>query len=95
MDAMIALTQNPEAWVALFTLIVMEVVLGIDNLVFISILSNKLPEHQRSKARKIGIRAAHGDAPSMKVKKGHSYRVLLRASGGLSIEPEGDASLGG
>lgn len=55
MDAIIALTQNPEAWVALITLIVMEVVLGIDNLVFISILTNKLPEHQRSKARRIGI----------------------------------------
>lgn len=55
MEAMIALSQNPEAWIALFTLIVMEVVLGIDNLVFISILTNKLPEHQRSKARKIGI----------------------------------------
>jgi predicted tellurium resistance membrane protein TerC len=41
--------------VALATLIVMEVVLGIDNLIFISILTNKLPEHQRSKARRIGI----------------------------------------
>jgi predicted tellurium resistance membrane protein TerC len=41
--------------VALVTLIVMEVVLGIDNLIFISILTNKLPEHQRDKARKIGI----------------------------------------
>lgn len=55
MDSTLALIQNPEAWVALITLIVMEVVLGIDNLVFISILTNKLPEHQRSKARKIGI----------------------------------------
>jgi predicted tellurium resistance membrane protein TerC len=41
--------------VALATLIVMEVVLGIDNLIFISILTNKLPEHQRSRARRIGI----------------------------------------
>jgi predicted tellurium resistance membrane protein TerC len=41
--------------VALATLIVMEVVLGIDNLIFISILTNKLPEDQRSKARRIGI----------------------------------------
>ena len=46
---------DPTALVALATLIVMEVVLGIDNLIFISILTNKLPEHQRSKARRIGI----------------------------------------
>jgi len=50
-----ALLSDPAAWAALVTLIVMEVVLGIDNLIFISILSNKLPEHQRAKARRIGI----------------------------------------
>jgi predicted tellurium resistance membrane protein TerC len=47
--------SDPTALVALATLIVIEVVLGIDNLIFISILTNKLPEHQRSKARRIGI----------------------------------------
>jgi predicted tellurium resistance membrane protein TerC len=47
--------SDPTALVALATLIVMEVVLGIDNLIFISILTNELPEHQRSKARRIGI----------------------------------------
>jgi predicted tellurium resistance membrane protein TerC len=47
--------SDPTALVALATLIVMEVVLGIDNLIFISILTNKLPEQQRSKARRIGI----------------------------------------
>jgi predicted tellurium resistance membrane protein TerC len=47
--------SDPTALVSLATLIVMEVVLGIDNLIFISILTNKLPEHQRSKARRIGI----------------------------------------
>jgi len=46
---------QPAAWAALATLIVMEVVLGIDNLIFVSILSNKLPEAQRQKARRIGI----------------------------------------
>jgi predicted tellurium resistance membrane protein TerC len=55
MDSLIALVTDPAAWAALATLIVMEVVLGIDNLIFISILSNKLPEHQRVKARRIGI----------------------------------------
>jgi predicted tellurium resistance membrane protein TerC len=55
MDSILPLLYDPAAWVALVTLIVMEVVLGIDNLIFISILTNKLPEHQREKARKIGI----------------------------------------
>ena len=50
-----ALVADPAAWAALLTLIVMEVVLGIDNLVFVSILSNKLPEAKRSKVRRIGI----------------------------------------
>lgn len=53
-----ALMADPAAWAALIALVVMEVVLGIDNLVFISILSNKLPEEQRSKARRIGIALA-------------------------------------
>ena len=47
--------SDPTALVAVATLVVMEVVLGIDNLIFISILTNKLPEHQRAKARRIGI----------------------------------------
>ncbi|EGH09355.1 TerC family protein [Pseudomonas syringae pv. theae] len=49
------LATSPAAWIALATLVVMEVVLGIDNLIFISIITNKLPEHQREKARKLGI----------------------------------------
>jgi predicted tellurium resistance membrane protein TerC len=51
-------TNDPTAWVALATLIALEVVLGIDNLIFISILTNKLPEHQRASARRLGIGAA-------------------------------------
>ena len=58
MDYLLQLTSDPAAWVALATLVVMEVVLGIDNLIFISILTNKLPEHQRAKARRLGIGAA-------------------------------------
>ncbi|MDR6900854.1 TerC family protein [Rhizobium miluonense] len=54
MDIM-GLIQDPAAWVALITLVVMEVVLGIDNLIFISILTNKLPSEHRDRARKIGI----------------------------------------
>jgi predicted tellurium resistance membrane protein TerC len=52
------LLTDPAAWVALVTLIVMEVVLGIDNLIFISILTNKLPEGQRATARRVGISLA-------------------------------------
>ena len=55
MTEITALLSDPAAWAALITLVVMEVVLGIDNLIFISILSNKLPEAQRQKARRIGI----------------------------------------
>ena len=52
------LLTDPAAWAALITLVVMEVVLGIDNLVFISILSNKLPPEQRQRTRRIGISLA-------------------------------------
>ena len=55
MDGILTLMQSPEAWIALVTLIVMEVVLGIDNLIFISILTNKLPQQHRVPARRIGI----------------------------------------
>lgn len=55
MEYLLELATSPAAWIALATLVVMEVVLGIDNLIFISILTNKLPEHQRPKARRLGI----------------------------------------
>ncbi|MBB4631556.1 TerC family protein [Sphingosinicella soli] len=55
MESLIELFSQPATWAALITLIAMEVVLGIDNLIFISILTNKLPEHQREKGRRIGI----------------------------------------
>ncbi|HEV7415923.1 TerC family protein [Tianweitania sediminis] len=50
--------NDPTAWVALATLVVMEIVLGIDNLIFISILTNKLPKEQQQFARRLGIGAA-------------------------------------
>ena len=53
-----AFVNDPTAWVALLTLVVLEIVLGIDNLIFISILTNKLPEAQRARARRLGISAA-------------------------------------
>jgi len=55
MTEITALLTDPAAWAALITLVVMEVVLGIDNLIFISILSNKLPPEHRQRTRRIGI----------------------------------------
>ncbi|NIF25097.1 TerC family protein [Pantoea sp. Tr-811] len=49
---------DPTAWLGLLTLIVLELVLGIDNLVFIAILADKLPPHQRDRARVIGLSLA-------------------------------------
>jgi predicted tellurium resistance membrane protein TerC len=58
MDYLLELVTNPTAWAALVTLIVMEIVLGIDNLIFISILSNKLPLAQRARTQRIGLMLA-------------------------------------
>ncbi len=49
---------DPSIWISLLTLTLLEIVLGIDNLVFISILANKLPEEQRRQARQTGLMAA-------------------------------------
>jgi len=60
--------SSPEAWIALATLTILEIVLGIDNIVFITILSDRLPEHQRRRARRLGLAMAMGS------------RILLLAS---------------
>ena len=49
---------NPEIWIALVTLTSLEIVLGIDNIIFISILAAKLPKNQQAKARQIGLSLA-------------------------------------
>lgn len=49
---------DPTIWVGLLTLVVLEIVLGIDNLIFIAILAEKLPPHQRDKARVLGLTLA-------------------------------------
>jgi predicted tellurium resistance membrane protein TerC len=51
---------NPEIWTALLTLLFLEVVLGVDNVIFISILASKLPQDQQDRARKVGLLAAGG-----------------------------------
>jgi len=60
MDYLVSLALDPTVWAALAALIAMEVVLGIDNLIFISILTNKLPAAYQSRARRIGIGLALG-----------------------------------
>ena len=93
--------NSAEGWIALATLIAMELVLGIDNLIFISILSNKLPEADRSRARRLGIGAAvimrllllatiswitHLTAPVFTAfGHGFSWRDLILIAGGLFL----------
>lgn len=101
MENLMSLLTDPAAWLALATLTVMEVVLGIDNLLFISVLSNKLPEENRSRARRIGIAGAlilrliflagivwivKLTTPLFEVfGKGFSWRDLILIAGGLFL----------
>ncbi len=101
MPDLIALLTDPNAWIALVTLVVMEVVLGIDNLVFVAILTNKLPETVRAKARSLGISLAlvmrlgllgflvflsHVSQPLFSVMgQGFSIRDLIMIGGGLFL----------
>ena len=57
-EGILVLVRDPQAWAALATLIVMEIVLGIDNLIFISVVSARLPQHQQARARRIGLSLA-------------------------------------
>lgn len=54
-EGLLELVTSSQAWVALFTLTFMEVILGIDNVIFISIIANKLPESQQGRARNMGL----------------------------------------
>lgn len=101
MDAILQLVFEPSAWVALATLVVMEIVLGIDNLIFISILTNKLPEDRQTSARRLGIGLAlilrlallgtvawivHLTEPVFEIfGKGFSWRDLILIAGGLFL----------
>ncbi|GJE57968.1 TerC family protein [Methylobacterium trifolii] len=101
MDNLLQLAADPTVWAALATLIVMEVVLGIDNLIFISILTNKLPPEHQTKARRIGIGLAlvlrlgllgtvafivHLTEPVFTVLgKGISWRDMILIGGGLFL----------
>ena len=101
MEHLFELALAPSAWAALVTLIAMEVVLGVDNLIFIAILSNKLPVEQRERARRIGLflalflRLALLSTVAFIVKlttpvfsvlgQGFSWRDLILIGGGLFL----------
>ncbi len=55
---MLEMLSDPQIWIALLTLTALELVLGIDNIIFISILSGRLPVEQRDRARKVGLALA-------------------------------------
>ncbi len=57
---MIELLSDPQAWASLLTLTALEIVLGIDNVIFLSIVTGRLPEHQQRQARIIGLSLAAG-----------------------------------
>lgn len=73
-DYLVALAVDPAAWLALVTLVVMEIVLGVDNLVFVAIVSAKLPFPQSRSARRIGIGLSL------------IFRVLLVAAAGYLVK---------
>ena len=56
MDSLLLLAADPSAWLALVTLIAMEIVLGVDNLVFVAILSSRLSGEQAARARRIVLK---------------------------------------
>jgi predicted tellurium resistance membrane protein TerC len=70
---------NPEIWIALVTLTALEVVLGIDNIIFLSIVAGKLPAHQQRKARRIGLVGAMG----MRLALLFSLAWIMRLTGPL------------
>src|SRR3954468_4145354 len=55
MEAIAAILSDPQMWIAFFTLTALELVLGIDNIIFISVLVDRLPERERESARRIGL----------------------------------------
>ena len=97
---LITLLGNPETWVALLTLTVLEIVLGIDNVIFISILVQRLPSDARDQARRIGLGLAMGmrilllltiswiiglTEPIFTLGREFSWRDLILIGGGLFL----------
>ena len=105
MEYALQLLQSPEAWASLLTLTVLEIVLGIDNIIFISIIAAKLPASQQAKARNIGLMLAmvmrivllmlifwiaHLTAPLFSVLGNEiSWRDIILIGGGLFLLVKG------
>lgn len=105
MEHLLSLLQSPEAWASLLTLTVLEIVLGIDNIIFISIIAAKLPANQQAKARNIGLMLAmimrivllilifwiaHLTAPLFTVLENEiSWRDIILIGGGLFLLVKG------
>src|ERR1700733_6002837 len=101
MNELLRLAEDPDAWAALATLIAMEVVLGLDNLVFIALLTNRIDERRRGLARKLGLSLALVFLPALLASasylvhfteplgtvlgRGFSVRDLLLLAGGLFL----------
>jgi predicted tellurium resistance membrane protein TerC len=108
---MIEFLTSPELWIALLTLATLEIVLGVDNLVFISIAVSKLPPHQRPKARKFGLALAcitrilllltlawiAGMKQSLFTLFGHAFSIrdLVLIGGGLFLLVKGTMEIHG
>jgi predicted tellurium resistance membrane protein TerC len=98
---MLELLSSPEVWLSFATLAALEIVLGVDNIIFIAILSGRLPPHQRERARKLGLLGAFVsrlgllamlswivklDTPLFHVgDKGFSGKALILLAGGLFL----------
>jgi predicted tellurium resistance membrane protein TerC len=98
---MMELLSSPDVWVSLATLAALEIVLGVDNIIFIAILSGRLPVEQREKARKLGLAGAFVsrlallamlawivklDQPLFEIAgKGFSGKALILLAGGLFL----------
>ncbi len=79
---------DSQTWIALITLTTLEIILGIDNIVVISILSQKLPESQQARARSIGLGLAliHPDsAPAQPDLAGQPHQTVINSVAGLNI----------
>jgi predicted tellurium resistance membrane protein TerC len=98
---MLEMLSSPEVWLSFATLAALEIVLGVDNIIFIAILSGRLPPHQRERARKVGLLGAFVsrlgllamvawivklDRPLFYVgDKGFSGKALILLAGGLFL----------
>lgn len=98
---MMALLSDPQAWISLLTLTALEVVLGIDNLIFVAILANRLPPERQQAARRLGLFLALGMRLALLASlswlvglteavvtlggKGFSWRDIILIAGGLFL----------